>query len=292
MEQLSDAAEYLRANLGAIVITVATFAGIVVVAYVASRIIGRATARAVRHGDDARRRTLAPIVQTLTSALVLGAGIITALDQTGFNVATILAGAGILGLAVGFGAQSLVKDCLSGFFLILDGVLAEGDIVSAGDQSGTVERVGLRLTQIRSFNGVLWYVPNGEIHVVGNMTRQWMRAVVEVGVAYEQDVARSLEVLQRVGEQWAGENPELVLEPPEAQGVMGLNGSDVGLRLVIKLDNTNKVLWGAERALRKRVKDAFDAEGVEIPFPRQVVYHRQEEGGRLRILGGGDGPRG
>ncbi len=284
MQLLRDIVDYIEANAETIAITLATVLGIFIASYIAAKMFSKAAGRAVRRGHDMRRKTLAPIIETLVFAVILGAGAIMALDEAGLNVATILAGAGIIGLAVGFGAQTLVKDCISGFFLILDGVIAEGDIAQIGDKSGTVERVGLRVTQVRSYNGTLWYVPNGTIEVVGNFTRGWMRAIIEVGLAYEQDVSKGLRVLEEVGAQWAADHPEIVLDPPEAQGVLGLNSSDVSVRLVVKVDNSKAAVWGAERELRKRVKAAFDASGVEIPFPRSVVYHRQEDGDGLRIV--------
>ena len=175
---------------------------------------------------------------------------------------------------MGFGAQSLVKDVIRGFFLILDDVIRVGDVAQVNGATGVIEEVGLRMTRVRSFNGQLWSVPNGTINEVGNFTRGWARAVVEVGVAYEQDVGQGMKVLQAVGDAWAAEHADLVLEPPEAQGVMGLDASDVGLRLVIKVQAGQQ--WAVERTLRAQVKAAFDAQGVEIPFPRQVLYHRQE----------------
>ncbi|MFW6087854.1 MAG: mechanosensitive ion channel family protein, partial [Myxococcota bacterium] len=192
-------------------------------------------------------------------------------------IKAVLAGAGVLGLAIGFGAQSLVKDIISGFFLIFDDALGEGDIANVGGEvTGVIESVGLRITKVRALDGQLWYIQNGEIQRVGNYSRTWTRALVTVGLAYEQDVAKGLRVLQEVGDTYAAENPDLVLEPPEAQGVLGLDDSSVGVRLVVKVTAGNH--WAAERDLRKRVKEAFDAAGVEIPFPRHVVYHRQEEG--------------
>jgi small conductance mechanosensitive channel len=251
-----------------------------VVAVVLGAILGRWACRALLNRSH-RAHTLARIARTAVSGAVTVVGAVMALDHLGVDVAALLAGAGILGLAVGFGAQSLVKDVITGFFLIYEGAIAEGDLAQVGEVTGVVERVGLRVSQVRTFNGQLFYIPNGQISVVGNWSREWVRAVVEVGLAYEHDVGKALAVLQRVGDDWARENEDLVLEAPEAQGVLGLNASDVGVRLVVKVKAPEH--WASERALRRRVKDAFDAEGVEIPFPRHVVYHRQENGDALRL---------
>ena len=278
MDVLQEAIAYLRDHAAGLALRAAVALFITIAGYVVARILAGLASRAIRRSDDAQRATLAPIVRTLVFAVCFGGAVITALDHLGVDVATILAGAGILGLAIGFGAQTLVKDCLSGFFLLLDNVLSQGDVVEVDGVSGAVEAVGLRVTQLRSYSGQLWYVPNGEISKVGNWNRGWVRAIVEVGLAYEQDVAKGLGVLQGVGDAWAKEREDIVVEPPEAQGVLGLNGSDVGVRLVIKIDNRKGDLWPVERELRARTKAAFDDAGVEIPFPRSVVYHRSEGG--------------
>lgn len=251
---------------------------IVLVGLLVARVSAGFVARSMHRRGHPRAITLAPILKTLTFIFLAGVAIVTGLDKVGVPIGTVLAGAGVLGLAIGFGAQSLVKDCLSGFFLILDGVVAQGDLVEVDGTTGVVESVGLRMTQVRNFDGRLFYVPNGEIKTVANYNRGWARAIVEVGVSYEQDVARGLRELERVGAEWAEEHSDLVLEPPEAQGVMGLNASDVGVRLLCKIKNEGGgKVFEVQRDLRQRVKAAFDAAGVEIPFPRTVVYHRAEE---------------
>lgn len=232
--------------------------------------------RTLDRSESTRVRTLRPLVQGLVTVIVVGTGVVLSLEQIGFDLTAVIAGAGVLGLAIGFGSQELVKDVIAGFFLIFDEVLETGDWVDVDTISGHVEQVGLRVTRIRSFDGKLWYVPNGQIKLVGNTNRQWMRAVVHVDLAYEQDVGRGLEQLLRVGEAWASEHPEIVLEPPEVHGLMDLGASGVRARLAVKVEPGTH--WAAERELRIRVKAAFDQEGIEIPFGRQVVYLRQGEG--------------
>ncbi len=262
---------FLRNQAPGLLTDIAVAIAIVVGAWIVASVVARAAARTIRR----RSETLAGILRGLVKVTLVGVGLVMALSQLGINVGAVLAGAGVLGLAVGFGAQNLVKDVIAGFFLILDDVIRVGDVAQVGNATGVIEEVGLRMTRVRSFNGQLWSIPNGAITEVGNLTRGWARAIVEVGVAYEQDVGQGMKVLQGVGAAWAAEHADLVLEPPEAQGVMGLNASDVGLRLVVKVKPGEQ--FAAERALRAQVKAAFDAEGVEIPFPRQVVYHRQEQ---------------
>ncbi len=230
-----------------------------------------AAALAARAGPQ-RAATLAPAVQSLTRVTVLGAGIIMALHQLGLNVATVLAGAGVVGIAVGFGAQTLVRDVISGFFLISDGVIEAGDHVTFNQVSGVVEEIGLRMTQIRSLDGRLWYVPNAQLDVVGNSNRDWCRAIVRVPLPYEQDVAAGLQIVQQVGDTWAEEHSDIVIEPPEAQGVLSMTAEGVEVRLVAKVRAMEH--WVSERELARRIKEALEAHGVDSPFPRQVVYHR------------------
>lgn len=262
--------------------------GVAVLIFVAVAVGGRLLAGfASRSLQKRRADSLGPLLRRVISWVGYIAATMMALDHMNVDVATLLAGAGIIGLAVGFGAQNLVKDVITGFFLMLDDVLREGDFVAVGDAVGTVEHVGLRVTRLRAFDGTLWYLSNGDIARVGNKSRDWMLAIVGVGLAYEEEVARGLKVMQEVADRWAEENSEIVLEPPMAQGVVGLNASDVGVRIIVKLRSGEQ--WAAERELRHRVKKAFDEQGVEIPFPRQVTYHRQEPGIKLAVSSGGKG---
>lgn len=255
-----------------------------VVGWMLSRLAGRATHKAMVR---AKAHSLAPMASTLARLSVLVTAVVTALDQMGFDVTAVLAGAGVLGLAVGFGAQTLVKDCISGFFMVVEDVISPGDWVDLDGKFGQVEDVGLRITRLRAFDGTLWHIPNGEVKVVGNRCREWVRAVVTVGVAYEADLAEALRVLQAVGDDFAAAHPEQIFadEPPVAQGLLGLDDSSVGLRLVVKLKaDQSGPLWPAERELRRRIKEAFDAAGVEIPFPRRVVYHKTADDDRVRVV--------
>ena len=245
--------------------------------YVAGRIIAASLVKALARS---KAEKLGPVLSSFLHVVTIVFALLTALDHLGLNVTTLVAGAGVIGLAVGFGSQALVRDVLSGFFLILDGAVSPGDFVKIGDVEGQVESVGLRMTKVRSINGQLWYFPNGHVTIVGNYSRGWSKAMVVVGVAYEQDVDKGLEVLRKVAAEWAQDHEDLVLEPPEAQGVIGLNSSDVTLRIVAKVKAAEH--WAVERELRARIKAAFDECGVEIPFPRQVVYHRQEDGAVLQ----------
>ncbi len=259
--------ELLGRGLAAAVILLLAF---VIARFARSAVAAMLSARA----GDRRAETLAPAVLSLTRITVLGSGCVMALHQLGVNIATVLAGAGVLGLAIGFGAQALVRDVIGGFFLIVDGVVEKDDHITFNNVSGVVEQVGLRMTQIRSLDGRLWYVPNGELTIVGNFNREWARAVVVIPLALEQDVSAALEVVKAVVEAWATEQEDIVLEPPEVQGVLAMTSAGVDLRVIVKVRAMQH--WPAERELSRRIKDAFDREQIQTPFPRQVVYHRDE----------------
>lgn len=241
--------------------------------YVAGKLLASLVVRALRRGPAA---TLGPVLARAVRTVAIIAAILMGLDQIGINVTTLLAGAGVVGLAVGFGAQTLVKDIISGFFLIAEGAIAQGDLVKIGDVQGTVEEVGMRTTKVRSLDGQLWYIPNGSITTVGNHNREWSCAIVDVGVAYEQDYHKGLEALDQIGKQWAKDNPELVVEPPTVVGIAEFGAHGIVLRLMAKVKPAQH--WLVERELRARIKSMFDDKNVEIPFSRIVVYHRKEEG--------------
>jgi small conductance mechanosensitive channel len=196
------------------------------------------------------------------------------LSQLGVNIAPIIASAGILGIALGFGAQSLVKDFLSGVFMIFEDQYGVGDVIDVGEATGTVEAVSLRVTRLRDLDGTVWYVPNGEILRVGNKSQNWSRAVVDIGVGYDEDLSRARRVLADVAHDlWEDEDfRSVIIEEPEVTGVEALNPDAITLRVLVKTAPMEQ--WGVARELRQRIKARFDHEGIEIPFPQRVVWHR------------------
>ena len=222
-----------------------------------------------------RANTLIPLFQSVSKYVIFFIAGVMVLKELGVDTTGIIASAGVVGLAIGFGAQSLVKDVLSGAFLLFEGAISAGDSVNIGEHSGTVEVIGLRNIHLRKFSGELRVIPYGEVNSFGNFNRGYMRAIVEVGVAYEQDVEKGMKTLEEIANKWAEENKDIVLEPPVIQGILSLGSSEVTLRVAIKVKPLTH--WGAERELKKRIKDTFDKEGIEIPFPRQVVYLRKEK---------------
>lgn len=204
------------------------------------------------------------VVWTIATFLILG--------EVGISLGPLLAGAGVLGVALGFGSQSLVRDFLSGMFILIEDQFGVGDIVDLDKEtSGVVEAVSLRTTRLRAVDGTVWHVPNGEIRRVGNMSQHWSRSLLDVEVAYDTDIEHAKTVIKRVADDlWNSD--DAILEEPSMWGVEHLGASGVTLRLVIK--TTPSEQWRISRALRQRIKEAFDEEGIEIPFPQQTVWHR------------------
>ena len=222
-----------------------------------------------------RANILIPLLQSISKYVIYFIAGVMVLRELGVDTTAIIASAGVVGLAIGFGAQSLVKDVLSGAFLLFEGIISVGDSVNVGEHSGTVEVIGLRNIHLRKYSGELRVIPYGEVASFGNFNKGYMRAIVKVGVAYEQDVERGMKILEDIADKWAEENKDIVLEAPIVQGVLSLGSSEVTLRVSIKVKSMTH--WGAERELKRRIKDTFDKKGIEIPFPRQVVYLRKEK---------------
>jgi moderate conductance mechanosensitive channel len=203
----------------------------------------------------------------------------------GINLTPLLAGAGILGIALGFGAQGLVSDFLAGIFMLAEDQYGVGDIIDVGDAAGVVEGVSLRTTRVRDVTGTLWHVPNGQIMRVGNMSQEWARALLDVGVAYGTDIDAASDLILSIASDMAHEEDyrEIFLDEPEIWGVENLGADSVDIRLVIKTQPGKQ--WAISRELRRRIKNAFDAAEVEIPFPQRTVWLRTEQ---AVALGGSD----
>jgi moderate conductance mechanosensitive channel len=224
--------------------------------------------------STARSQTLESLAKNIFSYVLIFIFFVTILQIFGIEVTAILAGAGIIGLAVGFGAQGLVSDVVTGFFILLEKQIDVGDYVTTGSFSGIVEAVGLRTTQIRSFDGTLNFVPNREITSLSNHSRGNMRALVDIGISYDDDIDKAIMVLQEVCDKVAAEDDNIV-DGPNVIGVQALGASDVVIRIIGKTKNMEQ--WGVERKLRKALKEALDQNGIEIPFPHQVYIEKKEQ---------------
>jgi small conductance mechanosensitive channel len=221
-----------------------------------------------------RIEALATVLRSIISVVVALVAALMILGELGVNLAPLLAGAGILGIAIGFGSQALVKDFLSGFFILVEDQFGVGDIVDLEPGvSGVVEAVSLRTTRLRAVDGTVWHVPNGEIRRVGNMSQHWSRALLDIDVAYGTDLGHARAVIKRAVDEIWRESPH-VLEEPDLWGVENLGPHAVTLRLVVK--TTPSEQYQVSRQIRERLKTAFDDEGIEIPFPQQTVWMRPD----------------
>jgi small conductance mechanosensitive channel len=223
--------------------------------------------------EQARIETLARVFRNGAAVvIVLVAGMLV-LGELGISVAPILATAGVAGVAIGFGAQSVIKDYFNGFFLLLDDQVREGDVVEVAGKSGLVEEVTLRYVRLRDFDGHVHFVPNGEIKVVSNRTRSFAQAAIEVGVGYGVDIDQALGVMREVGQalradaQWKSK----LADDVEVLGVERLDNSAVVLRCRLKVVPAIEQ-WNVKREFLKRLKKAFDQRGIEIPFPQLTVH--------------------
>lgn len=270
---------------------------IVVLAWIASRLLRRLLRRVVRRMKERpagaisrsfadsqtisstrrvqRLDALGTVFSSVVSFVVWTIAMITILGSTfGVNVGPLIAGAGILGVALGFGAQDLVKDVISGMFMLVEDQYGVGDVIDVGEATGIVEGLGLRTTRIRDVTGTLWHIPNGEIHRVGNMSQQWSRALLDIGVGYTADVDEAAAVIKRVADEMAAEEAyrTLFLDEPQIWGVESLSADSVVIRLVIKTKPGEQ--WPIARELRRRIKIALDEASIEIPFPQRTVWLR------------------
>lgn len=224
-----------------------------------------------------KAKTLSALLSSVWRYTVYALTAVTILSRLQImDVGPILAGAGILGLAVGFGAQNLVRDVISGFFIILEDQFSVGDFITVDSFTGIVEELGLRITKIRDFSGELHIVPNGQIQAVTNRTRGNMRAMIDVGISYDEDVDHVLSVLEELMREYAQGDADVV-EGPTVLGVVDLADSSVEIRVIAR--TVPMTQWKVERDMRRAIKNKFDELGIEIPYPRRVIYSRGNDRG-------------
>jgi small-conductance mechanosensitive channel len=255
---------------------------IIILAFAVYRFIKLITARLVtrqideedplaRRIQEQRAQTMASLLNSVTLAIVVVVCLLTIL-ATFINITPLLASVSIIGLAVSFGAQSLVKDMINGTFLLFEGQFGIGDVVRIGETSGLVEKITLRTTTLRDLHGVVHTIPNGSITSVSNLTKAWSRAVLDIGVAYREDIDQVLAVLRELGQEFHADPQwgELLLDPPEVLGVESFGDSAVVIRMVAKTLPLKQ--WDVARELRRRIKNRFDELQIEIPFPHVKFY--------------------
>lgn len=280
-----------RYGVRIVMIWLLAFAANVLVKLIANRIVARAD-----DGDDAfmsygekRASTISGVLKGVGGIVILVFALILTLDVF-MNIGPLLAGAGVIGLAVSFGSQSLVKDMISGFFMLIENQFDVGDVIEIAGRSGGVERMTLRVTQLRDVEGVVHIIPNGQITSVSNKTRGWSRRVLDIGVGYGAEVDKAIAVLTDLAASfgkdaaWASK----LDGAPEVAGVQSLDDSAVTIRVLLR--TRPGMQWEVGREFLRRAKNRLDQENIEIPFPQRTVHVRYE--GQLPaptgVLGGGD----
>jgi small-conductance mechanosensitive channel len=223
-----------------------------------------------------RTETMGSLLKSVATGVIFAVVTVMVLSKLGIDIAPIIASAGIVGVALGFGAQNLVKDFLSGIFMILEDQYGVGDTVDLGEATGTVEAVSLRVTRLRDVNGTVWYVRNGEILRVGNQSQNWARTVLDVTVSYDADLDQVQSILQDVATT-TYENEQfhdVIIEAPEVWGVERFDKDGVVVRVVLKTAPAQQ--WLVARAMRQRIKAEFDRAGITMPttFPVTTIQER------------------
>ncbi len=225
----------------------------------------------VGSGFEKRTETISNVVHSAGLVAIGATAVVMILQEVGVPIAPLLASVGVVGLALGLGAQTLVKDVISGVFILLENQYMIEDVIQVNAIVGNVEEMTLRTTAVRDSTGTLFVIPNGEIRIVANRSRDWSRAIVDVGIAYEANVDRALAVLQTIGETLAHdeEMSDLLLESPQVTGIEGLDEWAVRLRLMVKTKPNKQ--WEVQRFLRRQIRLDFAAEGIEMAFSRREV---------------------
>lgn len=218
---------------------------------------------------EQRAETLRHIVRSVSKGMLIVLIVLTISSELGFDIGPILASAGIVGLAIGFGAQSVVKDMISGFFILFEDQYGVGDVVKIENLSGVVERMTLRATVLRNLEGQVHVIPNGNIHMVTVLTKEWARAVVDVTVPHKENLANVFQVLQGVGSRLAQDMQHQVLEQPTILGVEKLDDSGVTIRVVVKTSPLQQ--FEVTREWRRRIKDEFDKAGIDFAAKGTLV---------------------
>jgi small conductance mechanosensitive channel len=228
----------------------------------------------------ARAEAIEAVLKSTVSVVVWTLAVLLMLGELNINIAPLIAGAGIAGIALGFGAQSMVKDFLAGLFILVEDQYGVGDVIEVGAVIGTVESISLRATRVRDVQGTVWHIANGETTHIGNHSQLWSNCVIDVDIAYDTDVRKAMAVLDEVADSmWresTGGEAGVIIADPIVQGVQALGESAVTLRLVVKTDPLSQ--WQVQRELRLRIKEAFDENGITIPFPQRTVRVVNESG--------------
>jgi moderate conductance mechanosensitive channel len=252
-----------------------TIVATLILGWLAYRIVAGVIHRVLRPLEGAsdhavrvqRARTLDPLLSSVTRYVVAFVVGMVVLQELGIDVRALIVSAGVVGLAVSLGAQGLIKDVLTGFFLLFEGLLVVGDTIEVGSHTGVVESVGLRITKLRKFSGELRIVPNSDLSAFGHLSAGWVRAIVEVAVARDEDVGQALTALAAAARSFREAHPSAVLEPPVAEGIVRFANGELVLRLHARVDPAQR--FELELDLRRRAKDALEAAGIWSSTPKK-----------------------
>ncbi|MGM0522455.1 MAG: mechanosensitive ion channel family protein [Bacillota bacterium] len=253
---------------------------LLMIAYAIINPIGRKIISKILHSStnkqkisESRVLTLEKLLINIYSYLLIFIFITMVFGVFELEIGPLIASAGVVGLAIGFGAQGLVSDVVTGFFILLEKQIEVGEYVTTAGYDGIVEELGLRTTQIRSFDGTLNFIPNRHLEGISNHSRGTMRALVDIGISYSDNIDHAMHVLQNVCDTFTTD--ERFVDGPQVIGVQALGSSDVVLRVIGQTQNMEQ--WQCERDMRKAIKEAFDQNGIEIPFPQQVTHIVKDE---------------
>jgi small conductance mechanosensitive channel len=251
-----------------------------------AQIMARGGSRGTQRERENRAVTLVAVFRNVASVAIVGGGILMSLDEVGIPIMPLMGGAAVLGLAVAFGSQNLVRDYFSGFMVLMEDQYGINDVVRIGDIAGVVEKITLRVTVLRDLEGIVHFIPHGSITRVSNMTHGWSRAVVEMNISYKEDTDYVMGVLMEVAKELR-KDPNfgpLILDEPEMLGLDRFGDSAVVIKFVLKTHPLKR--WPVRRELLRRIKRKFDELGIEIPFPQRTVYNRQESEAPGRVAEG------
>lgn len=278
-QQLDKVQEWVIVELPIIIgLLLALFIVMRVVKYAIKRLNKTLLKRAEKNEDvdtqeaEKRINTLMGIIWGVVKIVLVVTMVMIILQKFGVNIAPILASAGIIGLAVGFGAQELVRDVISGFFILLENQIRTGDVGIINGTGGLVEKIELRTITLRDFSGVVHVFQNGKINTLSNMSKEWSAAVFDVGVAYKEDASKVMEIMKEVGDELKSDTAfqSKIIEPIEIMGLDQFADSAIVIRARIKTKPSQQ--WLVKREFNKRLKRVFDDRNIEIPFPHTTVY--------------------
>lgn len=278
MEELTRIWEWLQEHgLAVLLIIICSFLAFALLKYLIRLVTKRVQSLDNVKGSDLDRRTetISNVLYSTGVALILGIATLMILTEFGVPVAPVLASVGVASIALGLGAQTLVKDVLNGFFFLVENQYTVGDVIEINGVSGTVEEMNLRITAVRDLNGTFHIIPNGEIRQVANKTRGWSRAVVDVGITYDEDVDTAVQVLREIGTAMTddAEVQGLLLEDPIVTGIEGLDEWAVRVRIMVKTVPGQH--WQVQRYMRHQIRHVFSQKQIKIAFPHQNIVVRR-----------------